>query len=298
MDNDGDLDVDDIPCFVSKLLGAGCILPAWPCGLGSGRIADCNDNGVPDANDIANGTSEDCNDNFIPDECDIDPSDPDGDGEVSNDLNENGIPDECEPDCNGNGVPDDKDIADATSEDVNGNGIPDECEAPPDVVVEGCRYLAVTPRPLESVTCAVKVTSTEYPCLDKYVNSQGLLDDVRVLLPPAAWSNIHVHGPDILPETTYQIQADYDYGTGLLSPPANVTTRMWGDVVPAYGVVDFNDIPAVVDCFRVLPTAPPVQWCDIAPEMPDGVVDFTDISYVVEAFLVLPYPFAGPDPCP
>jgi hypothetical protein len=32
-------------------------------------------------------------------------------------------------DCNGNGVPDDQDIAAGTSLDDNGNGIPDECEA-------------------------------------------------------------------------------------------------------------------------------------------------------------------------
>ncbi len=31
-------------------------------------------------------------------------------------------------DCNGNGVPDDCDIADGTSEDCNVNGVPDECE--------------------------------------------------------------------------------------------------------------------------------------------------------------------------
>ena len=31
-------------------------------------------------------------------------------------------------DCNGNGAPDECDIADGTSQDVNGNGIPDECE--------------------------------------------------------------------------------------------------------------------------------------------------------------------------
>ncbi len=119
-DNDGDIDVDDIPCFVLALLGE-------PCG-GDRGLSDCNDNGIPDANDIAYGTSEDCNENYIPDECDIDPTDPDGNGETSNDLNANTIPDECEPDCNENGVPDDKDIADETSTDVNSNGIPDECD--------------------------------------------------------------------------------------------------------------------------------------------------------------------------
>ncbi|MFQ5805429.1 MAG: hypothetical protein ACE5I3_03150, partial [Phycisphaerae bacterium] len=101
---------------------------------------DCNGNGIPDVNDVADGTSEDCNTNGVPDECDI------TDGR-SEDVNGNGIPDECEPDCNGNGIPDDWDIsrgtgldcntngipdecdiADGRSEDVNGNGIPDECE--------------------------------------------------------------------------------------------------------------------------------------------------------------------------
>ncbi len=67
--------------------------------------ADCNLNGVEDAQDIANGTSDDCN--------------------------ENGVPDECiarESDCNANLHPDECDIADGTSFDVNGNSVPDECE--------------------------------------------------------------------------------------------------------------------------------------------------------------------------
>ncbi len=113
------VNMDDVPLFVGILLGQSM-----------GRLLDdCNNNGVPDANDIAGGTSEDCNKNFIPDECDVDPADPDGDGEVSNDLNINSIPDECEANCNKNAIPDDKDISDGTSADVNGNSVPDECEA-------------------------------------------------------------------------------------------------------------------------------------------------------------------------
>ena len=84
---------------------------------------DCNGNGVPDEQDIANGTSQDCNLNGIPDEC-----------EPATDCNGNGIPDFCDvftgtsPDCNANGVPDECDIAAGTSQDCNGNGIPDDCE--------------------------------------------------------------------------------------------------------------------------------------------------------------------------
>jgi parallel beta-helix repeat protein len=66
------------------------------------HASDCNGNGVPDWQDIANGTSQDCSGNRIPDE--------------------------CEPDCNGNGVPDSCDIVSGTSSDRNANGLPDECE--------------------------------------------------------------------------------------------------------------------------------------------------------------------------
>ena len=91
------------------------------------EIADCNNNGIDDAIDIADGTSEDCNSNGIPDECDIS-------SEFSNDCNTNGIPDECDiasgfsNDCNGNTIPDECDLASGTSLDCNTNGIPDECD--------------------------------------------------------------------------------------------------------------------------------------------------------------------------
>ena len=69
---------------------------------------DCNGNGIPDAEDIADGTSLDCNGNGVPDECDLAAG-------TSHDCNNNGIPDEC-------------DIASGYSLDLNGNGIPDECD--------------------------------------------------------------------------------------------------------------------------------------------------------------------------
>ena len=51
-------------------------------------IQDCNGNGIPDDEDIAEGTSQDINLNGVPDECE--------------DCNENGLPDECDLDpCRG-----------------------------------------------------------------------------------------------------------------------------------------------------------------------------------------------------
>jgi thiol-disulfide isomerase/thioredoxin len=50
---------------------------------------DCNGNGIPDSQDIAEGTSMDCNGNGRPDECDLDEG-------AAEDCNENGILDICE----------------------------------------------------------------------------------------------------------------------------------------------------------------------------------------------------------
>ncbi len=89
---------------------------------------DCNNNGVPDNNDIAFGFSQDCNDNGIPDECEVPPI---GQG---NDCNANGVPDECDlasgasADCNANGLIDECDTQSGFSEDCQPNGVPDECE--------------------------------------------------------------------------------------------------------------------------------------------------------------------------
>lgn len=53
------------------------------------QLLDCNDNDIPDVDDIAAGTSADCNENSVPDECDI------AEG-ASCDANGNGRPDDCE----------------------------------------------------------------------------------------------------------------------------------------------------------------------------------------------------------
>jgi formylglycine-generating enzyme required for sulfatase activity len=56
----------------------------------------------------------------VPDACDIASG-------TSNDLDLDGTPDSCE-DCNGNGLPDDWEIAQGAVQDCNQNGVPDTCE--------------------------------------------------------------------------------------------------------------------------------------------------------------------------
>ncbi len=65
-------------------------------------IRDCNDNGIPDEDDVATGGFQDC------------------DG--------NDVPDKCQRDCNSTGIPDGCDIDAGTSADCDGNDNPDECD--------------------------------------------------------------------------------------------------------------------------------------------------------------------------
>ncbi len=122
---------------------------------------DCNDNGVQDVDDIANGTSADCDGNVVPDECEIQARDCNANGTLdacdiiagsSLDCNGNNVPDECEvaaSDCNGNGTPDDCDVSNGSSADCDYNGSPDECDLVANDcnnngVVDGCDIAAGT----------------------------------------------------------------------------------------------------------------------------------------------------------
>ncbi len=125
LDDDGDtaerlpLDLAELSRVVDDLATPDTGIPGSPVvDIGSyehpgGGLLDCNDNGVPDAEDIDNGTSEDCNGNQVPDECDIAtctaPAFP-----------------ACD-DCNLNGVPDACDIQSGASNDDDLDGVPDEC---------------------------------------------------------------------------------------------------------------------------------------------------------------------------
>jgi len=120
-------------CDVSDLDQDGVFDLVDNCYLYNPDQVDCNDNGIGDICDIAEGISQDCNANDIADECE---EDCDGNGipdecDIAGgaiDCDSNGVLDSCEADCNENGIVDACDISDGTSIDENENGVPDECE--------------------------------------------------------------------------------------------------------------------------------------------------------------------------
>ncbi|MCB9858422.1 MAG: thrombospondin type 3 repeat-containing protein [Phycisphaerales bacterium] len=126
-----------------EMLDGGAVRTTCNC------LPDCNGNGVPDVTDIANGTSEDCNENMIPDECDIDPTDPDGDGKVSKDCDSDGTPDECQIDETSNAPGGPFFCKAMCSMDCNNNGIPDQCESDQDGdgIIDDCDNCPTIPNP-------------------------------------------------------------------------------------------------------------------------------------------------------
>jgi subtilisin family serine protease len=81
-----------------------------------GAIQDCNENGIPDLIEIANGDAFDCNGNGVLDECDL------AEG-TAEDCNENGVPDICDITPPGRGVSDEY-AAVVGWEEISGSGTP------------------------------------------------------------------------------------------------------------------------------------------------------------------------------
>lgn len=206
-------------------------------------------------------------------------------------------------DCNGNGIDDATDIANATSLDANGNRIPDECECPatdapladPAATIMN-RFLAVVPANPGRMT-ALRVTVVDLPAPMNTLNGAKFwigpprtISENSGVVPPSeapefptfetaglqcspfladwgAQGTIFVSGPAIAPGGRYRIQAldaaCLTTAESAYSPSLSTTTSQWGDVVR--------------DC-TTIPCGPP-----------DGSVDVaTDIVALLDKFRNLP----------
>jgi hypothetical protein len=171
------------------------------------------------------------------------------------------------------------------------------------VAAEGSRYVKITP-PNAADPVALHISSPEYPCVSKYVTANGTVADDPVLRSPVDWGQVMAYGSVIVPEVEYVVQPEDEFGA-FVGAAESVVTDLWGDLVGTFadgawtqpnGIVDFEDISAIVDRFKGEPSAPSVERCGIAPQTPNGIVDFEDIGHVVDAFRGVGYPFGLPCP--
>jgi hypothetical protein len=142
---------------------------------------------------------------------------------------------------------------------------------PPEVVIEGPRYLAVTPvSGPQDVAIRVTGVHPDVACMDGYAQFDGRVlepgvgQDVTDLAQhqaPAAWGTVHLRGETLIGSQdpvdpfTFEVRADCDPGSPgtSLSDPVLVAMPRFADVGGTSGpddVVDFVDITMVVDGFR------------------------------------------------
>ncbi len=129
------------------------------------------------------------------------------------------------------------------------------------------------------------------------------------------WSTVdtlHVIGAEIVPQSTYAIQAIHESCVAGLSNeqsysvPLMLTTMDWGDMVEVFAgpgapsQPDFRDIAAEVASFLQSPDAIGKARTQLRPNVPRVTlpVDFKDISDLVQAFLGQSYHYEGPCVCP
>jgi hypothetical protein len=191
---------------------------------------------------------------------------------------------------------------------------------PPVAVVEGGRYLTVTP-PAPVVPIALLVSGDPndavVSCFSAYVQNDGSLSTTPVFQTTEEWGTTSVIDERVVPGTAYHLQCDYgEPGAPVLSRPRVVTTEAWGDTVgeftgsgwtPPDGTIGIMDIVAIVDKFRDLPTAPPIYWVDLiglgssgVECAPDQRIDIIDAVGAVDAFGGKTYweSMGCPQPCP
>ena len=190
----------------------------------------------------------------------------------------------------------------------------------PLVQPSGSRYLLITPQSPDPDTPMALVVTPDCPGAGpRYAGAPSGPRNVAVLfenpstitrLTPAQWGTVAVTGLDVVPDRPYLVQSDCgSTGNPVLSEPALVTTRIWGDVAgyfngtswtPPDGIVQIQDAVAILDGFQGDTAAPPLFLLDSLGCVPDRIIDIVDVVAAIDAFRGRSYAQAAncPVPCP
>lgn len=163
--------------------------------------------------------------------------------------------------------------------------------------------IQVTPQPAEGTIgpVALRVTSPDWPCVDKWVDTDGFLVDMPVEQLPVDWGTVTVSDSEIVPNSEYHVVAVCH---GLETEAGIGRSSLFGDLTPAEedNTVDFRDISLSVGAFLDQSTLPLVV-SDIVGSgadfcTPNHATDFADISAEVDLFLGGHYSDYCDGPCP
>ncbi|MGB0716703.1 MAG: di-heme oxidoredictase family protein, partial [Phycisphaerae bacterium] len=182
-------------------------------------------------------------------------------------------------DCNNNATLDFIEIITGTGPDADVDGDLDHCGAPA-LAQNGPRSIEVAP--IEGPDdVALRVTSQDYPCLTLYVGADGTLTDTPFLQSPAAWGDVLVTGGDLVPESSYRVQVEFN--GGVVGELGTISTPVWGDIDNS-GSASLADVQLIVLAFQQQFDSVSLEAADIWPCEPNGVANFSDIQQGVLAF--------------
>lgn len=166
----------------------------------------------------------------------------------------------------------------------------------PLVVAASSRRIDVTPLPAGSPgPVALEVTSPDWTCLLKYVDTDGSLSDMPVEQLIDDWGTIMVTDVDIVPDSTYEVRAVCGAFT---SDAGSDTTFTWGDI-DGDGFTNLGDAFIIVEVIEGTSPNFTVADADIWPCEPDGFVNLVEALQIVLTIEGQTYAETGcPLPCP
>lgn len=175
----------------------------------------------------------------------------------------------------------------------------------PMVVAEGPRYIQVTPRP-GNTEVALRVTGVdpEVACVSLWVQADGTLGPDPVFKRPGGvngWQVAHVRGLEVIPSTTYTVEAQCETGVGLaFSASSNATTWLWADSSNSGAPIDISDVLLIIERFQGVLTNVSLYavdlWGSFEPCLPQGTIEIADALRAIDAFTGLPFPCDVPCP--
>ena len=290
------------------------------CDLATGTSEDCNANAVPDE-------CEDCDDNGIIDHCDFDCTAMNGTCNVPgcgarNDCNADCVPDACQ--CNEITLSPPTAVPGGVGMNRYVGIVPANpgCRTALHVLIDwlpesyGFEGFAGTlmwvDEPVEVCESSAQTTP---PCTPSGTSRASRLTCEAVYRDWSTVGPIYVYDDEIVASAAAGAQESAMYaiapihdGCPTIDPPnARFTMALWGDVTGGWdgsswtapdGVVDQDDIDAVVAKYQNLTNAPIKARADLDPDVPNRLVNFIDIGKTVDAYHGYLYPYDGPSGCP
>jgi hypothetical protein len=166
----------------------------------------------------------------------------------------------------------------------------------PLVEAVGSKRFQITPLPPGSPgPVALLVTSPDWTCLSKYVAEDGSLTDTPVFQLIDDWGTIFVVDEDVVPDSTYQVQAECG---AFVSDAGSATTNPWCDH-DGDGFVTIGDVLLSAEAFTGDYSNTTLEVVDVWPCEPNGIINIDDVLWSVNTFVGQTYADTGcPLPCP